>query len=60
MRRFFGVGQVRIPRLMGAYLALGAKLCGAPALDREFGTVDFLTWLDLQAVPERVLRKYLA
>lgn len=54
------VGRVKIPRLMGAYLALGAKLCGAPALDREFGTVDFLTWLDLRAVPERVLRKYLA
>lgn len=59
-RRLFGFGQVKIPRLLGAYLALGAKLCGAPALDREFGTVDFLTWLDLQAVPERVLRKYLA
>ncbi|MCX6937979.1 MAG: GNAT family N-acetyltransferase [Verrucomicrobia bacterium] len=59
-RRLTGFGQVKIPRLLGAYLALGAKLCGAPALDREFGTVDFLTWLDLQAVPERVLRKYLA
>lgn len=53
------VQAVKIPRLMGAYLALGAKVCGAPALDREFGTIDFLTWLDLGALPARVLRKYL-
>jgi putative hemolysin len=51
-------GAVKIPRLMGGYLALGAKLCGAPALDREFGTIDFLTWLDL-AIPSPGLRKFL-
>ena len=38
-----------IPRLMSAYLALGAAVCGPPALDREFGTIDFLTWLDLES-----------
>jgi putative hemolysin len=38
----------KIPRLMTAYLALGAKVCGPPAIDREFGTIDFLTWLDLE------------
>jgi putative hemolysin len=54
-----GVEAVNVPRLMGAYLALGAKICGAPALDREFGTVDFLTWMDLRAPASRVLRKYL-
>jgi len=39
----------RIPKLLSAYLALGAAVCGPPALDREFKTVDFLTWVDLQA-----------
>jgi putative hemolysin len=39
----------RIPRLLSAYLALGAAICGPPALDREFKTVDFLTWVDVQA-----------
>jgi putative hemolysin len=39
----------RIPRLLSAYLALGSAICGPPALDREFKTVDFLTWVDLQA-----------
>lgn len=38
-----------IPRLLTAYLALGAQVCGPPAIDREFGTIDFLTWLDLEA-----------
>jgi putative hemolysin len=39
----------RIPRLLSAYLAMGAAICGPPALDREFKTVDFLTWVDVQA-----------
>lgn len=37
-----------VPKLMAAYLALGAGICGPPAIDRAFGTIDFLTWLDLQ------------
>jgi putative hemolysin len=40
---------VRIPRLLAAYLALGAEICGPPAIDREFRTIDFLTCLDLRA-----------
>lgn len=39
----------RLPRLLSAYLALGAAICGAPALDREFRTIDFLTWADVEA-----------
>ena len=38
----------RIPRLLSAYLALGAAICGPPAIDREFRTIDFLTWLDIE------------
>ena len=34
-----------IPKLLRAYLAVGAKICGPPALDRQFKTIDFLTWL---------------
>lgn len=44
------LGDVRSPRppkLLRAYLSLGAQICGAPAIDREFGTIDFLTLLDL-------------
>ncbi len=39
----------RIPRLLTAYLALGSRICGAPAIDREFRTVDFLTCLDVES-----------
>ena len=39
----------RIPRLLSAYLALGAAVCGPPAIDREFRTIDFLTWLDIES-----------
>jgi putative hemolysin len=49
---------VKIPRLMLAYLAAGAAICGEPAIDREFKTIDFLTMMDLQAMPARVLRKF--
>jgi putative hemolysin len=48
-----------VPKLLRAYLALGAKICGEPAIDREFSTVDFLTWIDLQSLPVRTLQKIL-
>lgn len=54
-----GEVTVQIPRLMSAYLAVGAKICGEPALDRDFGTIDFLTLLDLESMPLRVLRKFI-
>lgn len=40
---------VRIPRLLSAYLSLGAAICGPPAIDREFRTIDFLTWIDIES-----------
>ncbi len=52
-------GALPVPKLLRAYLSLGAKICGEPAIDRQFGTVDFLTWIDLQALPVRVLQKIL-
>lgn len=50
---------VQIPKLLRAYLTLGAKICGEPALDREFGTIDFLTLLDLQAMPAAARARFL-
>ena len=38
----------KTPKLLSAYLGLGARICGAPAIDREFGTIDFLTLVDMQ------------
>lgn len=50
----------RIPPLLRAYLSLGAQICGSPAIDREFGTIDFLTWLDLDTLPAPVRRLLVA
>lgn len=38
---------LRLPSLIKGYLRLGAVVCGPPALDREFGTADFLMLLDM-------------
>jgi putative hemolysin len=46
----------RIPRLLSAYLALGAAICGPPAIDREFLTLDFLTWLDVESPALRAMQ----
>lgn len=50
---------VNLPKLMTAYLSLGAKICSSPAIDREFGTIDFLTLLDLESLSETIARRYL-
>lgn len=48
------VAPPAIPRLFRAYLDVSALLCGPPAIDREFKTIDFLTLIDLQRIPDRV------
>ncbi len=47
-----------IPPLFKGYLRLGCKICGEPALDSEFGTIDFLIIVDKQKVPERYIRHF--
>ncbi|WP_263383404.1 GNAT family N-acetyltransferase [Granulicella arctica] len=50
---------MRAPKLLRAYLTIGAKICGAPAIDREFKTIDFLTLLDLQTLHPRMATRFL-
>lgn len=50
----------RLPRLFEGYLNLGALVCGEPALDRRFKTIDYLVVLDTREMPEGVLRKMLS
>jgi putative hemolysin len=49
----------KVPKLLRAYLAVGAKICGPPAIDREFKTIDFLTLMDLEALHPRVRARFL-
>jgi putative hemolysin len=52
--------KVPIPRLFHTYLRYGAKICGAPAIDRWFGTIDFLTLLDVGAMDARLFAMFSA
>jgi len=51
--------EERAPKLLRAYLAIGARICSGPAIDREFKTIDFLTLLDLQTLHPRVAARFL-
>lgn len=49
----------RIPKLLRTYIGVGARTCGAPAWDREFGTIDFLTLLDLDNMTSAARNRFL-
>ena len=51
--------DAKIPKLLRAYLGIGAKICGPPAMDRNFKTIDFLTMLDLDAISPLARQRFL-
>ncbi len=51
--------DARPPKLLRAYLTIGAKICSKPAIDLEFKTIDFLTLLDLQSLHPRMATRFL-
>jgi putative hemolysin len=51
---------VKIPKLLRTYLGVGARICGPPAWDRAFGTIDFLTLLDLEQIVPAARCRFLA
>jgi putative hemolysin len=52
------VEVARPPRLFRAYLEISGRICGPPAIDREFKTIDFLTLVDLANLPDRVRSRF--
>lgn len=52
--------RVQLPTLFATYLRHGATVLGGPALDREFGTIDYLVALDLARMPARLRRFFFA
>ncbi len=56
---FPGNASCRVPKLLRAYLAVGARICGPPAIDREFKTIDFLTLMDLETLHPRLRARFL-
>ncbi len=50
--------DVKIPKLMKLYLMYGAKLCGPPAIDRQFKTIDYLGLIDVHKLEEKTYRYF--
>jgi len=49
-------GTSKVPALFSAYLGIGARVLGPPAIDREFKTIDWLVLLDTADLPAIVHR----
>ena len=46
------------PPLFKGYLRLGVGICGAPALDKDFSSIDFLVLLDHASLPEKYFKHF--
>ncbi|MEM7480956.1 MAG: GNAT family N-acyltransferase [Acidobacteriota bacterium] len=51
-------GPVDLPALFKTYLRYGSKVCGAPAIDRAFRTIDFFVLFDVQGMDPRTYRLF--
>lgn len=49
---------LRMPPLLKAYLGLGARACGEPCWDADFGVADVLMLLDLEQLSARHARHF--
>jgi putative hemolysin len=50
--------EVKIPILFRLYLNYGAKVCGPPAIDRAFKTIDYFVILDIAELDERTRKMF--
>ncbi len=50
--------EVVLPILFKTYLRFGSKVCGPPAIDREFKTIDYLVLMDIDRLTPRVHRMF--
>ncbi len=49
--------EIQLPPLFKVYLDMGARVCSEPAIDREFGVIDFLIVLDVEKLDERTRKR---
>jgi putative hemolysin len=52
--------DVKVPKLLRTYIGVGSRICGTPAWDREFRTIDFLTLLDLAQLTPAARNRFLS
>lgn len=50
--------SIDLPPLFNMYLRLGAKVCGPPMVDRDFGTVDFFVVFDVNTMSQKYRRMF--
>ncbi len=50
--------KAKIPTLFRIYLRHGAKVCGPPAIDRQFKTIDYLVIFDVDAMDPAMFKTY--
>jgi len=50
--------QVEVPTLFATYLRYGARVCGPPAIDRDFKTIDYLVLMDSAGLDPRTRRLF--
>ena len=50
--------EVKLPKLFRTYLRFGAKVCGPPAVDRSFKTIDFFVIFDVLAMESQARRTF--
>lgn len=50
--------EIDLPALVNIYLRIGAKVCGEPAIDREFKTVDYFVIFDLHEINRRYKKMF--
>ncbi|NML50750.1 GNAT family N-acetyltransferase [Streptomyces sp. R302] len=53
-------GRTELPPLLRGYIRLGARVCGAPAHDPDFGVADLYVLLSLRRTNPRYLRHFLS
>jgi putative hemolysin len=50
--------RVRVPPLFRTYLRHGALVCGPPAIDRQFKTIDFLVLFDIDTMSQEMFQTF--
>ena len=50
--------RIKVPRLFRTYLSYGAKVCGPPAIDRAFKTIDYLVLMDVATFDQKTYQMF--
>lgn len=49
---------VELPSLFNMYLRIGAKVCGPPMIDHDFGTIDFFVVFDVTKINDKYRKMF--